>query len=82
MAEAKLNAKALGYAAAIISAICMGLLGILANLGIYTGAAKQMREWHMFFSLSIGGIITGMIEAAIIGFIFGYAFAWIYNKLI
>ena len=82
MVKTKLNEKALGYAAGTISAACMLLLGILANIGIYSGAAQQMMKWHMFFSLSLRGIIAGMIEAAVIGFIFGYAFAWIYNKLI
>jgi len=79
MAE-KLNQLALGYAAAILSAICMLLLGILGNIGIYTGAVEMMQQWHMFFSLSIGGIIAGIVEAGIIGFIFGYAFGWLYNK--
>ena len=73
------NARALGYAGAIISAVCMLLLGVLGNLGFYTGAVAQMSEWHMFFSLSIGGIISGMIEAAIISFIILYAFAVVYN---
>jgi hypothetical protein len=80
MATAKLNALSLGYAAAILSAVCMLLLGILGNVGVYTGAVEMMQQWHMFFSLSIGGIIAGMIEAAIIGFIFLYAFGWVYNK--
>ena len=81
MAE-KLNALTLGYAAAIISAVHMLLLGILGNLGIYTGAAEQMMKWHMFFNLSVTGIITGITEAAVISFVFGYAFAWVYNKFI
>jgi hypothetical protein len=81
MAETKLNALALGYAAAILSAICMLLLGIGGNLGFYAGAAEQMIKWHMFFSLGIVGIITGIIEAAIISFIGGYVFGWLYNKL-
>jgi len=77
-----LNALALGYAGAIISAICMLLLGILGNMGLYTGAVAMMSEWHMFFSLSIGGIIGGMIEAAIISFVILYAFAIVYNWLV
>ncbi len=81
MAE-KLNALALGYAGAIISAIGMLLLGIAGNIGIYVGAAEQMASWHMFFSLSVAGIITGIIEAAVISFIFAYAFAWVYNKFV
>lgn len=82
MNSKKLNSLALGYALAIISAACMLALGVLGNLGIYTGAVKMMQEWHMFFSLSFFGIIAGMIEAAIISFVLGYLFAAIYNKLI
>jgi heme/copper-type cytochrome/quinol oxidase subunit 2 len=76
----KLDELALGYASAVISAIIMLLLGISGNVGIYTGAVEMMQKWHMFFSLSIAGIIAGMIEAAIIGFVFAYAFGWVYNK--
>jgi len=82
MAEAKLNPLALGYALAIISAVIMLLMGILGNLGIYTKGVEAMQQWHMFFSLSIGGIIAGMIEAAISSFILGYIFAWLYNKFV
>jgi hypothetical protein len=83
MAEVKLklNAVALGVAAAIIAALGMLLLGILGNLGIYTGAVRMMEEWHMFFNLTPLGIIGGMIEAAIISFIFVYAFGLAYNWL-
>jgi len=77
----KLNALALGYAGAIVSAICMLLLGVLGNLGFYMGAVARMQEWHMFFSLSAVGIITGMIEAAIITFVTLYVFGLIYNSL-
>ncbi len=78
----KLNEKALGYSLAIISAVVMLLFGILGKLGIYTGAVDMMQQWHMFFSLSVFGIIVGILEAAIWGFIFGWVFAWIYNKFI
>ncbi len=74
-----LNSLALGYAGAIVSAACMLLLGILGNLGFYTGAASMIGGWHMFSSLSLGGIIAGIIEAAIISFIILYAFALVYN---
>ena len=81
-AATKLNALVLGYVAAIVSAVIMLLLGILGNLGIYTGAVEMMRQWHMFFSLSIGGIIAGIIESAIISFVFAYILGWLYNKFI
>ena len=77
----KLKELAFGYTAAIISAALMLVVGILANLGLYTGAAEQMQKMHMFFSLSIGGIIAGMVEAAIMSFIVAYAFAAVYNRL-
>lgn len=80
MTVTKLNPLALGYAAAVIAAVGMLLLGILGNLDIYTGAVEMMQEVHMFFDLSIVGIITGILEAAVISFVFTYVFAWTYNK--
>tara|TARA_B100000745_G_scaffold300564_1_gene255335 strand:+ start:17860 stop:18099 length:240 start_codon:yes stop_codon:yes gene_type:complete len=78
----KLNAMALGYAGAILSAAIMLLLGVLGGMGIYAGAMQAMQGVHMFFSPSAGGILAGMIEAAIIGFVFSYAFGWVYNKFV
>ncbi|AKB85827.1 hypothetical protein [Methanococcoides methylutens] len=77
-----LKPSAFGLSLAVITAIVMLLLGILGNLGIYTGAVEMMQQWHIFFSPSIGGIVAGMAEAAIISFVFGYAFAFLYNKLL
>jgi hypothetical protein len=77
----KLNAFAFGAAAAIVAAIGMLILGLLGNLGIYSGAVSMMSQWHMFFSLSPLGIFTGMMEAAVITFVFIYLFGLIYNKL-
>jgi hypothetical protein len=76
----KLNALAFGYAGAVISAACMLSLSVLAKLGLYVSAAEAMMQWHMFFNLSPVGIIGGLIEGALGGFILGYAFAWVYNK--
>ena len=77
-----LNALFLGYTGAILSAACMLLLGIFGNLGIYEKGVEQMAEWHLFFSLSFMGIIAGMIEAAISGFIILYVFGFVYNMLL
>ncbi len=79
MAE-KLNELALGYAGGIVSGAAILLLGLLGNAGMYRGAAQMMMQSHMFFSLTPLGIITGIIEAAILGFIVGYAIAFAYNK--
>ncbi|MBP2030801.1 ABC-type antimicrobial peptide transport system permease subunit [Methanohalophilus levihalophilus] len=77
----ELKSAALAIALAIVSALIMLVLGILARVGIYTGAAEMMMQWHMFYSLTIPGIIAGMVEAGIISFIFGYIFAVLYNKM-
>ncbi len=76
----KLDGKALGYSFAIISALCMLLLGILGNLGVYLGVVEMMEQWHLFFTLSIVGIVGGMIEAGVIGFLAGWLIALFYNK--
>ncbi len=81
MKNTKLRPLALAGSAAIVAAIVMLLLGILGNLGVYKGAVEMMEQWHLFFSLSIGGIIAGMLEAAVITFIFIYLFGFLYNKL-
>lgn len=76
----KLNPLAFGYAGAIVSAVAMLLLGVLGRLGLYMSAVNMMQQWHMFFRPSFLGIIGGMIEAAIISFVFMYAIALTYNK--
>lgn len=76
----KLNELALGYSLAILSGLCMLALGILGNLGLYLGGVGMMQEWHMFFSLSFTGIITGIIEALIYGFVGGWLIAYFYNR--
>ena len=80
--DKKLNSLVLGYAAEIVSALGMLLLGILGNLGIYVSAVEAMQNWHIFFTLSIGGIIAGIVEAAVFSFAFAYFFGWVYNKLV
>ncbi|WP_456475007.1 hypothetical protein [Candidatus Pyrohabitans sp.] len=78
----RLNAPALGYAAAILSGATMLLLGVLGRLGIYTTGVQMMQQWHVFFSLSIVGIIAGIFEAAVVGFVYGYLFGRIYNRFV
>ena len=78
----ELNAVAFAGAGAIVAVVGMLLLGLLGNLGLYMGAVEMMEAWHMFFSLTVGGIIAGMIEAAIIAFIFFWVFAWLHNVLV
>ncbi|WP_406661407.1 hypothetical protein V7O66_02465 [Methanolobus sp. ZRKC3] len=48
-----LKPLAFSFAAAIVSAIVMLVLGILGNLGLYIGSVEMMRQMHLFFSLSL-----------------------------
>ena len=77
----KLNILAFGNAAAIVAALSMLVLSLAGKLGIYTGAVEMMSQWHMFYSLTPLGIITGMAEASIISFVFFTLFAWVYKLL-
>ena len=77
----KLNSLALGFSAAIVAGISMLILGIFGNIGVYQGAVEMMRQWHMFFSLTPFGILTGIIEAGVVSFGSIYIFGFIYNKL-
>ena len=52
--------------AALRSATIMLALRIHNNSGTYSRALYQMQQWHMFFSLSIAGIIAGMRESVFI----------------
>jgi hypothetical protein len=63
----------------MISAGVMLLLGVFGTLGLYVGAVDMMMQWHLYFSLSVVGIIAGMIEAAIVTVVFCYGFVWVYN---
>jgi len=82
MAKNECNELAAAGAGAIVSAALMLLLGIGWNMGVYNGAAEQMAKWHLFFSPSLGGILAGIIEAALWGFVLVYAFVWVYKKLL
>lgn len=77
----KFNVPALGIAASLIAALSMLILGIFGHLGIYLGAVDMMRQWHMFFSLTPMGILSGMLEAGGISFVFFVLFGWVYNKI-
>ncbi len=76
----KLNELSLGYSLAAVSAAGMFALGVLGYTGMYSGMVNMMMQWHMYFDVSPFGIIAGMLEGAVWGFIAGYAIAWTYNK--
>ncbi len=76
----KLNALALGYTGATLSAIGMVIIWVFGYIGIYTKVVTHMQDWHMFFSQSFAGLIGGTIEAAVWSFLILWIFGWTYNK--
>lgn len=76
-----LNANAIGLSAAILSGICMLVIGILAMFNIYMEAFQMMKAWHIWFDVTVIGIVLGIIEAFIFSYVVGYLFAWLYNKM-
>jgi|GEM_PF-539228 len=78
----KLNPNTLGLSAGLVSAVGMLLLSILNGLGYYQQAAVQMMGWHMFYTPTVLGTFSGMIEAAVITYLFVSATAWMYNYLL
>tara|TARA_Y100000310_G_C20621482_1_gene783556 strand:+ start:1096 stop:1341 length:246 start_codon:yes stop_codon:yes gene_type:complete len=76
----KFDCLALGYSVSLFSALVMLLMGIFGNLGLYLNGVEAMAQWHVFFSLSIVGILSGILEGAIIGFVIGYSIGLFYNK--
>lgn len=74
-----LDTLALAGAAAVLSAVVMLLLGVFGAIGVYEGAVEAMEQWHLFFEPTVVGTVAGMVEAAVISFVFAYAFARLYN---
>ena len=67
---------------ATFAAVTMLLLSATEALGIYEGAVDMMQQWHMFYEpTTIGGTISGMIEAAIITYVSIWVIVWIYDFL-
>ncbi len=82
MKNKKLQAQPVTTVLAVWSALFMLVLWLLSKVGLYVSAAEQMAEWHVFFDLSLAGLIGGMIEAAVMSVIGVYAFVYIYNLFI
>lgn len=78
-----LNPKALGLTAAILASACWFLAMVFSLLtGIGTITLTTIGSFHPFFSYSWAGMIIIVIEHLIAGFIVGWIFAWLYNKLL
>jgi len=79
----QLNPKALGLTVAILSGAFWFLAMIFSLLtGIGEVTLTTIGAFHPFFSYSWAGMIIIVIEHLIAGFIVGWIFAKVYNKLL
>lgn len=79
----QLNPKVLGLTAAILAGAWWFLamsFSLLTGIGQIT--MTTIGSFHLFFSYSWTGMITIVIEHLIAGFVVGWIFAWLYNKLL
>ncbi len=60
----------------------MLVLSIVGRLGYGSGAVAVMAAFHIGYSLSVAGIIIGIIEGAIASFVYGYLIAYFYNRFV
>lgn len=77
-----ISAHPISMAAAIWSALFMLVLWLAAQMGFYASAAQSMIGWHMFFDLTPMGLVTGMVEAAVISYVAVYSFVYVYNMVL
>lgn len=80
MKEQHLNPNALGISLAIISGISMLILSLLGLSEKALKAVEIMKWNHIWYDLTVFGIIAGIIEAAVFSYVIGYALAWLYNR--
>ena len=78
----EINALSLGFALAVLYAACMLVVAVCAKLGVYKKAAEMLQQFHIYFTLSTRGIILGMIEGGVWGFILGLAAGLLYNAFL
>lgn len=79
----QINSKAFGFAAAILAGAGWFLVMIFSLLtGVGETTLTTIGSYHPFFSYSWAGMIIIVIENLICGFIFGWIFAKVYNKLL
>lgn len=75
----RLDPNALALSLALLSGLCMLILGLFGLMGIYEGAVQMMADWHLFFSADAVGILTGILEGAFWGYVLGGLTAVFYN---
>ncbi len=79
----KLNPKALGLAAAVVTSLWWFLtmtFSLLTGIGEMT--MITLGSYHPFFSYSWPGMVVVVVESFIYNFVVGYVFVLLYNKFL
>ena len=78
-----LNPKAMGYAVASFAA---GFWLLVMGFSLLSGVGKRSIDLlgglHPFYSYSWTGVVVMVVEHLIVGYIFGWVLAWLYNKFL
>ena len=81
MAKPQIDMMAAAKTGAIFFGAWTLVLWIIAKLGFYTGTAALMGQFHLFFDLTVLGLVLGTAESLVYGGACGAIIAWLYNKL-
>ena len=76
-----LNAKNFGLACGIIWAFAIFDLGIMAHYGWGAEMQSVVASLYIGYSATFLGSLLGALWAFVDGFVGGYVFVWLYNKL-
>ncbi|MBI4152003.1 hypothetical protein HY496_03460 [Candidatus Woesearchaeota archaeon] len=78
-AKQSLNVLGLGYTVAVVRVVFVLLVSLLGSLGYMQEAVSVVASLHFTFSLTPLGILAGLAETALWGFLMGLLFGWVYN---
>lgn len=78
----KLSPKAFGLSMGILYGLCLFISTLIA---IYTGYLNGIMQLlvgiYPWYKVTLGGAFIVLVEGLIDGFVSGFLFAWIYNKV-
>ena len=78
----RIDPIALGYALACMRVIVVLVFSILAMNGYALNFIEILEKLHLYYSLDLNGIISGIAETAIWGLLTGIVVGWLYNKFV
>lgn len=81
-AKQTLSVLGLGYALGAVRFAVVLVISILGLLGYASEAVSLLTSLHFTFSLTPLGIISGLVETTLWGFIMGLLFGWAYNRFV